>query len=85
MTRAHLNGQSTDERILLALKRGPQTVMELVTCLGMSDSTIRKALGRMEIFYVVRDWSRRSRSWRYRLSPEGEQRVALMEWRRKQA
>lgn len=85
MTRAHLHGQSTDDRILLALNRGPQTVMELVGCLGMPASTIRKALGRLEVFNVERRWSTSDRSWRYHLTPEGQQRVAIMEWRRKQA
>jgi hypothetical protein len=84
MTRAHLNGQSTDERILLALKRGPQTVMELSACLVMPVSTIRKALVRLLYEVERRPISGAQRGMTYHLTEIGRQRVAMLEWRRKQ-
>lgn len=83
MTRAHLNGQSTDERILLALKRGPQTITTLAGCLQLRPASVSYAMKRL-IHETEREPAPENpRYARYRLSAIGRQRVALMEWRRK--
>lgn len=85
MTRAHLNGQSTDDRILLALKRGPLREYELSARLSLNRQTVGKALARL-LHEVEREPVPGHPRYRtYRLSAVGQQRVDLLECLRKQA